>query len=40
MFDTLSHKGNANQNSTRIPSHPNQNGNHQEKKQQQMQGKM
>jgi hypothetical protein len=30
-FNILSHQGNANQNDTEIPSHSNQNGNHQEK---------
>jgi hypothetical protein len=39
MFDILSHKGNANQN-TKIPSHPSQAGNHQELKQQQMLARM
>jgi hypothetical protein len=34
MFDILSPKGNVNQNNTKIPSHHNQNGNHQENKQQ------
>jgi hypothetical protein len=34
MFNILSHKGNANQNDTEIPSHPSQNGCHQESKQQ------
>jgi hypothetical protein len=34
MFSIFSHKENANQNSTEIPSHPNQNGYHQENKQQ------
>jgi hypothetical protein len=33
---SLSHKGNANQNDTEIPSHPSQNGYHQENKKQQM----
>jgi hypothetical protein len=33
MFNTLSQKGNANQNYTEIPSHPSPNGYHQEKKQ-------
>jgi hypothetical protein len=33
MTTILSHKGNANQNSTEIPSHPSQKGNHQENKQ-------
>jgi hypothetical protein len=32
----LSHEENANQNDIEIPSHPSQNGNHQENKQQQM----
>jgi hypothetical protein len=32
MFNTLSHKGNANQNYTEILSHPHQNVNHQENK--------
>jgi hypothetical protein len=36
MFDILSHNGNANQNYTEIQSHPNQNDDHQENKQQQM----
>jgi hypothetical protein len=36
MFNILSHKGNANQNYTEILFHPNQNGNHQENKQQQV----
>jgi hypothetical protein len=30
MFNTLSHKGNANENYTKIPPHPSQNGNYQE----------
>jgi hypothetical protein len=30
MFNILYHKGNANQNGTEIPSHPSQNGNHQQ----------
>jgi hypothetical protein len=34
MSDILSHKGNANQNITEIPSHPSQNGSHQKNKQQ------
>jgi hypothetical protein len=34
MFNILNHKGNANQNYTEIPSHPSQNGNQQENKQQ------
>jgi hypothetical protein len=29
LFNTLSHKGNANQHYTEIPSHPSQDGNHQ-----------
>jgi hypothetical protein len=33
-FNICSYKGNANQNSTEIPSHPSKNGNHQENKQQ------
>jgi hypothetical protein len=32
IFRILSHKGNANQNYTEIPSHSSQNGYHQEKK--------
>jgi hypothetical protein len=32
MFKILSHKGNANQNYTEIPSHPSENSNHQENK--------
>jgi hypothetical protein len=36
IFNILSHKGNANQNDTEIPSHTSQNGYHQENKQQQM----
>jgi hypothetical protein len=32
MFSIFSHKGNANQNSTEIPSHPSQIGLHQENK--------
>jgi hypothetical protein len=34
MFNTISYKGNANQNYTKILSHSSQNGNHQEKEQQ------
>jgi hypothetical protein len=34
MFNTLSHKGNANQNFTDILSHPSHIGNHQGNKQQ------
>jgi hypothetical protein len=34
MFNILSDKGSANQNYTEIPSHPSQNGSHQENKQQ------
>jgi hypothetical protein len=36
MFNIFSRKGNVNQKYTEIPSHPNQTGNHQENKQQQM----
>jgi hypothetical protein len=36
MFNILSYRGKANQNYIEIPSHPNQNGYHQENKQQQM----
>jgi hypothetical protein len=32
MSNIHSHQGNANLNSTNIPCHPSQNGNHQEKK--------
>jgi hypothetical protein len=32
MFNILSHRGNANQNCTEIPSHSSQNGHHQENK--------
>jgi hypothetical protein len=32
VFNILSHKGNANQSDTDIPSHPCENGNHPEKK--------
>jgi hypothetical protein len=42
MFNILKHKRHANQNYTKIPFHPVQNGNHQENKQQmlvRMQGK-
>jgi hypothetical protein len=31
MFNILRNKGNANQNDTEIPSHPTENGYHQEK---------
>jgi hypothetical protein len=34
MFNILSYQGNANQNYIKISSHPNQNGYHQENKQQ------
>jgi hypothetical protein len=34
MFSILSHKGNTNQNYTKIPCHPSQIDNHQENKQQ------
>jgi hypothetical protein len=34
MFNIPVHKGNTNQNYTEIPSHPNENGNHQKNKQQ------
>jgi hypothetical protein len=34
MLNILTHKGNVNQNDIKIPSHPNQNDNHQENKQQ------
>jgi hypothetical protein len=34
MFNTLSHKGNTDQNDSDIPSHPSQNSYHQENKQQ------
>jgi hypothetical protein len=34
MFNILSYKGNANQNYSESPSHPSQNGHHQENKQQ------
>jgi hypothetical protein len=34
MFNILKHKGNANENYIKILSHPNQNGSHQENKQQ------
>jgi hypothetical protein len=34
MFNILSHKGNANQNYTKITSFPSQNGSQEEKKQQ------
>jgi hypothetical protein len=34
MFNFLSHKENANQNITEVPSHSNQNSYHQENKQQ------
>jgi hypothetical protein len=37
MFNTLNYKGNEHQNHTKIPSHPNHIGSHQEIKQQQMQ---
>jgi hypothetical protein len=40
MFDIFSHKGNANQKYSEIPSHSSQNGNHQENNQQQMLAKM
>jgi hypothetical protein len=40
MFSILGHKGNANQNYTEILTHPIQNGNHQENKQQKMLVKM
>lgn len=33
MFNILSHRGTTNQNDTETPSHPSQNGHHQEKKQ-------
>jgi hypothetical protein len=33
MFNILSHKGNANQNYTEIPSHPSQKGNQENKQQ-------
>jgi hypothetical protein len=36
MFNVLTHKENANQNCTEIPSHSSQNGNHQENKWQQV----
>jgi hypothetical protein len=36
MFGILTHKGNANQNYTKFPSHPRKIGNYQENKQQQM----
>jgi hypothetical protein len=32
MFNVPSHKGNANQNDIETPSHPGQNGNHEENK--------
>jgi hypothetical protein len=38
MFNILIHKGNANQNYTKIISHPSQIGNHQENKQQMLAG--
>jgi hypothetical protein len=37
MFNILIHNGNANQNSTEIPSHPNQNVYHQKKNNKQQQ---
>jgi hypothetical protein len=40
MLNIFNHKGNANQNVIEIPSQPNQNGSHQENKQQQMLGVM
>jgi hypothetical protein len=36
MVSILNHRGNANKNHTKVPFHPNQNGHHQENKQQQM----
>jgi hypothetical protein len=33
MFNILRHKGNENPKSTETPSHPSQNGNHEENKQ-------
>jgi hypothetical protein len=36
MFNILSHKGNANEDNTEIPSHPSQNGCHQGNKEQQV----
>jgi hypothetical protein len=39
MCNIFIHKGNANQSDTKIPSHPNQNGYHQENKQQMLVGK-
>jgi hypothetical protein len=40
MLNTLSNKGNGNKNDTEIPSQPDQNGYHQEKKKQQILMKM
>jgi hypothetical protein len=40
MFNILSHKENANQNNTKIPSHLSQIGNQQGNKQQQMLARM
>jgi hypothetical protein len=40
MFSILSHKGNANQNDTEIPSHPSLNGYRQENKEQQCWGQL
>jgi hypothetical protein len=40
MSNLISHEGNTNQNNTVIPSHPSQNGYHQDNKQQQMLVKM
>jgi hypothetical protein len=40
MFNILTHKGNANQNNIEIPSHPCQNGYHEENKQQQKLARM
>jgi hypothetical protein len=36
VFNIFSHQGNVNQNDTEIPSHPSQNGYHQENKQPQI----
>ena len=40
MLNIISNQGDANQNYTEIPSHPNQNGNHQEVKKQEMLARM
>jgi hypothetical protein len=36
MFNILSHRGNTNQNNTKIPSEPSQNGRHHKNKQQRL----